>query len=169
MPRLHDYINEVRRANPGWKSSSRIRGRAAESYCAQNLRCVRCGSSDWLECATNERSRDQACAACEQSYQIKCKDVTQTAHNRIVAEGRIRLLGAEYNTTIRSIASNIDYFVLLYDSRRDFEIVGVVHVGHANVTRECVIPRRPLAASAKRAGWQGCNLEFRAFDFVSHN
>lgn len=155
---LQSYIDTVKSENPKWKSNSRIIGRAGELYCCYNLKCVTCKSLDWLECKTNEKSKDQICKNCSKKYQIKCKSVNEKQYTDILKNKKIKCLGGEYNTTLKSIEENIDYIFLLYDKK--YKILDVISIEHTNVKEENIIARKPLSQTAKRAGWQGCYLHF---------
>ena len=79
---FNDAINEVKKRKPLWSSKSRIIGRAGEIFCCKNIKCVECNSGDWLECVTNEKSKDQICKKCGKNYQIKCKNINEKSYNK---------------------------------------------------------------------------------------
>jgi hypothetical protein len=151
--------------NTEWKSVSRIIGRAGEIYCCNKLKCPNCNSKEWIECDVNKKSKDQICKICNKNYQIKCKKITTGQHTKIITSKKVKMIGAEYNTTLKSLDENIDYIVMLYD--KNYFIIDVLNIKSQNLTKENIIPRTPLSKNAKRGGWQGCNLIFNNFESLN--
>jgi len=162
---LQNAIDTVKKQNPLWKNNSRIIGRASEIYCCIHMKCTECNSSDWLECITNEKSKDQICNTCKKQYQIKCKKTTPKQCNTIKTSQIFKTIGAEYNTTLKSIGEGIDYIIILYDKNND--ILDILHIKSEDITRDNIIPRNKLSETARRAGWQGCNLSFTNVRFIN--
>tara|TARA_B100000767_G_C19705943_1_gene510538 strand:+ start:818 stop:1285 length:468 start_codon:yes stop_codon:yes gene_type:complete len=150
---------------PLWKNNSRILGRAAEIYSYENIKCVNCNELNWFECVTNEKSKDLVCKTCGQKYQIKCKNTTEKSYDNIKKNNIFKTVGAEYNTTLKSIDYQIDYIIILYE-KVEKSILDIIHIKSSNITSDNIIPRNPLSDNARRAGWQGCNLHFTNFDFI---
>lgn len=44
--------------------------------------------------------------------------------------------------------------------KQSYKILNVLYITNENVNSSCIIPRKPLSSTAKRAGWQGCNILF---------
>jgi len=164
---LEQEIENVKNEHSEWKSKSRIIGRSGEKYCLKNLKCPLCNSSDWLECVTNEKSKDQICKQCKKKYQIKCKNINEKQCKKISENSKLKILGSEYITTKKSIEDNIDYIIILYNSKANYRILEIIHINSKNITDLNIIPRKPLSKKAKRAGWQGCYLEFTKFNSLS--
>tara|TARA_Y100000385_G_scaffold218810_1_gene228172 strand:- start:1478 stop:1984 length:507 start_codon:yes stop_codon:yes gene_type:complete len=163
---LEFYINKVKEQNPLWKNNSRIIGRAAEIYSCEKIKCIKCNEMNWLECNVNEKSKDQICKNCGKKYQIKCKNISEKSYNNIKKNDEFKTIGAEYNTTLKNIENQIDYIIILYKKINN-DILGIIHIKSDNITYNNIIPRKPLSNSAKRAGWQGCNLHFTNINFIN--
>lgn len=161
---LQDYIDEVKLENPLWKSKSRIIGRAGEIFCCNCMKCIKCDSSNWLECITNEKSKDQICIKCNKKYQIKCKNITEKQYNNIMSSKIFKTIGAEYNTTLKSVEEKIDYIIILYDKK--YKILDILHINSDNINCNNIIPRKKLGPNARRAGWKGCYLNFTDFNCI---
>jgi len=145
---LHACIDNVNK-HKKWKSASRIVGEACELYVLENCSCKRCGEK--LEkCKTNEKSRDLVCSGCQQNYQVKAKKYTKNIKETI------KLIGAEYNTTMKSFNDNIDYIIVLY---LDSEAKQILYSNYESISKNSIIPRNPLGPTAKRSGWQGCYIK----------
>lgn len=72
------------------------------------------------------------------------------------------ILGSEYNTTLKSILSNIQpSLILLHYNLDRWSVEDLTLVHRACITSSCVIPRTPLRETAKRAGWQGCLISLK--------
>ena len=161
---LNDIIRQVKENN-NWKSESRIVGEACEEYIKNNIKCVRCNHNNFEKCKTNEKSKDLICIECSQNYQIKAKSVTQKEINNIKNENSFKTLGGEYLTTINNINENIDYLIILYE-KQSYAVKNILYIKNENITSDCIIPRNPLSSTAKRAGWQGCNILFTNIQII---
>ena len=163
---LQPQIDKVKEHFPLWKSNSRIIGRAAEIYCCEKLQCRNCNEMNWLECIVNAKSKDQICKTCGKKYQIKCKNTTEKLYNNSKKTREFKTIGAEYNTTIKSIEDEIDYIIILY-KKVNYDILDIIHIKSDDITCNNIIPRKPLSNNAKRAGWQGCHLHFTNIRFMT--
>ena len=145
----------------GWSSPSKIIGEAVED-CIITLPCQICNEVSLSKCKVNEKSKDVKCEKCLAQFQIKA-----TKHKSSNSSS-LKLLGAEYNTTLSSIKeNNIHYLILLYSvSDNKYVINDVIFIDKENINESCIKPRKPLSANAKRAGWQGCNLEFNNYKSI---
>jgi len=57
--------------------------------------------------------------------------------------------------------STIDYLLIEYD--KDLSKINSIYWNRASdFGKNNVIPRNPLSQNARRAGWQGCTLVFKA-------
>ena len=71
-----------------------------------------------------------------------------------------RVLDGEYRTFVNAIAShdNPNLLLLNYDRPR-MVVTGLHAIPRYALSRLIVIPRKPLGPFARRAGWQGCNID----------
>jgi len=46
------------------------------------------------------------------------------------------------------------------------KIINILYVKNENINSDCIIPRKPLSITAKRAGWQGCNILFNNIEII---
>jgi type II restriction enzyme len=141
-----------------WKSVSRIVGESVEDIVI-TLPCPICKEKSLEKYKANEKSKDVKCNTCNSQIQIKATKYSKTPKTCL------KLLGAEYKTTCESITQNtVHYLVILYSVRGDiYRINDICFIDHVNISNSCVIPRKPLSSTAKRAGWQGCTLVFNTF------
>ncbi len=140
-----------------WTSASRIVGEAVED-CVTTIACPICGEKGLQKYKANEKSKDVKCEKCDCQIQIKATKFSKKK------QSSLKLLGAEYKTTCTSIKEKIHYLVIQYSFIGDtYTIHDIFFVDHSNINESCVIPRKPLSATARRAGWQGCMLVFDTF------
>ena len=105
------------------------------------------------------------CKNCNQKYQIKAKSATQKEINNITTTKTFKTIGGEYSTTINNINENIDYLIILYE-KHSYKIKSILYIKSDNININCIMPRKPLSLTAKRAGWQGCNLLFNNIEIL---
>lgn len=161
---LNELILQVKENN-NWKSESRIVGEACEYYIKNNVKCVRCFDNNFEKCKTNEKSKDLICINCHQKYQIKAKSATQRQVNNIKDKNTFNTIGGEYLTTLHNINEKIDYLIILYE-KQSYKIINILYIKNENITSNCIKPRKPLSITAKRAGWQGCNISFNDIQII---
>jgi type II restriction enzyme len=155
---LNKIVSQVKENN-NWKSESRIVGEACEYYIKNNIKCVRCDDNNFEKCKPNEQSKDLICISCNQKYQIKAKCATQKQVNNIKNKNSFNTIGGEYSTTLKNINDQIDYLIILYE-KQSYKIINIFYIKNENINSNCIMPRKPLSITAKRAGWQGCNILF---------
>ena len=161
---LNEIISQVKKDN-NWTNESRIVGEACEYYIKNNIKCVKCNDKNYEKCKTNEQSKDLICISCNQKYQIKAKYTTQKQVNNIKNKNTFKTIGGEYSTTLKNINEQIDYLIILYE-KQSYKIINILYINYENINSNCIIPRKPLSITAKRAGWQGCNILFHNIQFV---
>lgn len=119
-----------------------------EAWVVENILCPNCGGT--LErYSSNTKSKDVFCMLCKEEYQVKS---SRTRFSN-------RIIGAEYNTTLRSVKSGQHpSLMLLHYSQQNMEVVDVQIIHRSCITPSSIIPRHPLGYNARRAGWQGCMI-----------
>jgi type II restriction enzyme len=135
-----------------YHNASQVARVTSEAWTGENLRCPRCAGL-LLICAANTRTKDFDCCDCREPFQLK--SCTKKLDGKFV--------GAEYSTTMRSIASGQHpSLILLRYSKTTMSVLDVDYVHRSCITSQCITPRKPLTALARRAGWQGCVLDVNA-------
>jgi hypothetical protein len=136
----------------GYASKSQIAGLVSETWAEMNLYCVNCQNDALDRLPPNAPVADFECSACSARYQMKAKD------------GRFgnTLLGAAYAPTIEACRSHAmpEYVLIEFDSRFG-TVVFVDAVPGSAINENRIVARKPLAATAKRAGWQGCSIDLQ--------
>ncbi len=129
-----------------YTSASQISRIATESWTERYVYCPSCGL-DLTSYKQGMRVYDFYSSNCNEKFQLK-----SAAHP---FSGGI--LGFEYQTTLNSILMDKQpSFILPHYNRQRWMVEDLSLIHRACVTTSCIIARRPLAATARRAGWQGC-------------
>jgi type II restriction enzyme len=132
-----------------YKSFSQRARVATEAWGADNLYCPNC-SEDCLTCTPpNTPTVDYVCRGCNTAFQLK-------------SQGRpfsFRIADAAYRTMREAIRSNRtpNLFVMHYD-REKWAVCNVILIPHFAFSISAIEKRKPLSATARRAGWVGCNI-----------
>lgn len=132
-----------------YKSKSQIARVMTETWLANNMYCPRCGHSYISLFKNNMPVADFYCPDCLAEFELKSKD--GTIENKI--------LDGAYETMIQRILSdnNPDFFFLNY-SYSELLIKDFVIIPKHFFVPAIIEKRNPLSATARRAGWVGCNI-----------
>lgn len=130
-------------------SGTQVARVALETWASFNLYCLNCASDALDRLPNNAPVADFKCFVCERTYQLKAKD------------GRFgaTITGAAYKPTIEYIrlGKMPEHIFVEFDTRFK-TVVFVDAVPGRLITEDRVLPRKPLSETARRAGWQGCNI-----------
>lgn len=162
---LNKLVSQVKQNN-NWKSESRIIGEACEDYVKNKMKCIRCNNNNFEKYKKNEKSKDLICVSCNQKYQIKSKSATHKKVDNIKSKKKFKTIGGDYSTTLNNINDKIDYLIILYE-KQSYTILNILYITNENINSNCIIPRKPLSSTAKRAGWQGCNILFDNIQLIN--
>lgn len=130
-------------------SATQVARVALETWASFNLYCLGCASDALDPLPANTPVADFKCFVCERTYQLKTKD------------GRfgVRITGAAYQPTIDAVGrGEMPEHIFVEFDRRFNTVVFVDAIPGRLITADRVIPRKRLAATARRAGWQGCTI-----------
>lgn len=131
-----------------YTSKSQIVRVKTESWVSRAGYCLACQSDRILPTAANTQARDFECAACGHPYELKSS--SKPFGNRVVDGAFASMIG---RVESRSVPS---FLLLTYG--QDFAVTDLLAIHHSLITREVIQERRPLAQTARRAGWIGCNI-----------
>lgn len=121
-----------------------------ERWVADWMFCPNCGSPRLSQFPANSPLADFFCPACSDQYEVKSKN--GKSFGKSVADGA-------YDTKIARLKSNTNPNLLLlgYD-RTSREVRNVCVVPKHFFVPEIIQRRKPLAETARRAGWVGSNI-----------
>ena len=115
--------------------------------------CPNCGNDKINQLPANSPVADFLCGSCSEQFELKSQ---KTKFGSKVVDGAFR-------TMCERLASsdNPNLFLLNYDLGR-LAVTNLFVVPKHFFVREIIEKRKPLAATARRANWVGCNILLRA-------
>lgn len=132
----------------GYTNNSQIVRLLTEHWVLNNSYCPSCGELPLNEFENNRPVADFYCNHCKEEFELKSKSGNLS---NTIADGA-------YSTMIERInaENSPNFFFLTYTkhwSVKDFLIIPKQFF-----TSEIIVKRPPLAKTARRAGWVGCNI-----------
>ncbi|MEN6669732.1 DpnI domain-containing protein [Psychrobacter sp. B38] len=123
----------------------------SEAWVKENSYCPNCSEQPLTEFANGKPVADFYCAHCREQYELKSK---KAKLSNIVNDGA-------YKTMIERINSddNPSFFFLTYS--KECRVNNFLIIPKQFFTPDIIIKRKPLSATAKRAGWIGCKIDLR--------
>ena len=134
-----------------YKSPSQIIRVLSESWVANQGYCPNCNAEPLAEFANGKPVADFYCTNCSEEYELKSK---KAELSNIINDGA-------YDTMIERINSedNPSFFLLTYS--QEYRVNNFLIIPKHFFKSDMIIKRKPLSATAKRAGWVGCNIDLR--------
>jgi type II restriction enzyme len=133
----------------GYQSNSQIARILTENWVLKNSYCPSCGNSNLNEFENNRPVADFYCKNCSEEFELKSKSGKLS---NTITDGA-------YASMIERIhsANNPNFFFLTYS--KDWCVRDFLIIPKQFFTEEIIIKRPPLADTARRAGWIGCNID----------
>lgn len=132
-----------------YKSASQRARIGTEAWGALNFFCSACKSPKLEFAPRNAAALDYICPRCESPYQLKSQSKPFGS----------RILDSAYSEMRRAILTDRtpNLYVLHYDLTA-WAVRTVILIPHFAFAMSAIECRKPLAATARRAGWIGCNI-----------
>ena len=120
-----------------------------EDWVLREMYCPACGQKNLNDFPNNQPVADFYCGQCDEQYELKA---TKSKFGRKVNDGA-------YETMMARLRSNAvpSLMMLRYDLDR-FGVEDISVVPRQFFTPNLIEKRKPLAKTARRAGWVGCNI-----------
>ncbi|OGY31400.1 MAG: restriction endonuclease [Candidatus Andersenbacteria bacterium RIFCSPHIGHO2_02_FULL_45_11] len=120
-----------------------------EDWVNKQIYCPNCGKSDLGKYENNKPVADFFCKNCNEDYELKSKKDAIGA----------KIVDGAYGTMIDRLKStkNPNFFLLNY-SLQNFSVLNFFVIPKHFFVPEIIEKRKPLANTARRAGWVGCNI-----------
>ena len=134
---------------PAYFESAAQKARVATEGWARRVGCPNCGASTLDRLPNNSPVADLRCPNCPEEYELKSK------------RGRFgpRVTDGAFSTMRqRLVARNNPNLMLLAYDAVTHEATDVLVIPKHFFTLDLIEERPPLAATARRAGWIGCNI-----------
>jgi Dam-replacing family/Dam-replacing HTH domain len=113
------------------------------------LFCPNCGNSKISKFEINRPVADFFCASCSEEYELKSQ---KGKFGKKVLDGAFRTMCERL-----SASNNPSLMLMNYDLNR-LAVVNLFIVPKHFFVRKIIQERKPLASTARRAGWIGCNI-----------
>lgn len=135
-------------ANSYTSASQKVRI-LTENWVGKSVFCPNCGNLDISRYENNKPVADFYCKNCHEDYELKSKQKTLG----------LKLVDGAYRTMIERLTSshNPNFFLLNYDPS-SLEVMNFLVIPKHFFVPEIIEKREPLASTAQRAGWVGCNI-----------
>lgn len=146
MPWAHLGLREQAAVFESASQNARV---LTEGWVEHALFCPNCGAQPMARFTANRPVADFLCDACAEEYELKSQKARIGAR---VVDGAWATMQARLQAE-----NNPNLLVMRYDARRA-AVTDLIVVPKQFFTPEVIERRKPLAASARRAGWVGCNI-----------
>lgn len=132
-----------------YKSPSQKIRILSEDWVKNQLYCPNCGHQEIDNYINNKPVADFFCSNCSEDYELK------SSRNRFGS----KIVDGAYSTMIQRLSSitNPNFFLLRYDLL-NFSVQDLIVIPKHFFVPQIIEKRTPLSATARRAGWQGCNI-----------
>lgn len=121
----------------------------SESWVGNAIFCPNCGYRDIDKYPNNQPVADFYCSECKEEYELKSK--RDSIGNKIT-DGAFRTMIERLKSS-----NNPNFFFLNYDLR-NLTVLNFLVIPKHFFVPEIIEKRKPLAPTARRAGWVGCNI-----------
>lgn len=134
-----------------YSSNSQIIRVLTESWVRDNCYCPNCGKISLNEFENNRPVADFYCDSCFEQFELKSKKGIKVGN---------KIVDGAYKTMINRINSteNPNFFFLTYNKRK-WEVNNFLIIPKYYFISDIIEKRKPLAYNARRAGWEGCNID----------
>lgn len=132
-----------------YKSPSQIIRVLTENWVRKEIYCPNCGHIDINKDTNNKPASDFFCSNCKEDYELKSK---RNYFGKKITDGA-------YKTMTERLLDrdNPNFFFLNYNAT-DFKVSNFLVIPKHFFIPEMIEKRKPLAPTAKRANWVGCNI-----------
>jgi len=120
-----------------------------EGWVRNQVFCPNCGHPKINPFPANQPVADFFCANCKEEYELKSQ---KTKFGNRVTDGAFRTMCERL-----AASNNPNLFLLNYDIKQ-LSVINFFVVPKHFFVREIIEERPPLALTARRAGWIGCNI-----------
>ncbi len=136
------------RVGEAFKSPAQLARVISEDWAKRNLYCPVCTNDELTQTRNNTKALDFVCPSCVARFELKS---SKRWNSR-------RIPDAGYSAMMNAISNdrNPNLFVLHYDS--NWVVRNLLLVPSFFLTPSAIEKRNPLAATARRSGWIGCNI-----------
>jgi type II restriction enzyme len=140
---------EFDQTQTGYTSGAQKARAWTEQWVHEQFFCPNCGGPNISKFEINRPVADFFCASCGEEYELKSQ---KGKFGQKVVDGAFRTICERL-----SASNNPNLMLLNYDLKL-LKVVNLFIVPKQFFVREIIQERKPLATTARRAGWIGCNI-----------
>lgn len=142
-------INFNTKLAENYASSSQKARIMTESWVRKSIFCPNCGHLEVESYSNNKPVADFYCENCKEDYELKSKKKSIGT----------KIVDGAYSTMISRLqsANNPNLFILNYNLA-DYSVKNFFVIPKHFFVPTIIEKRKPLAQTARRAGWVGCNI-----------
>lgn len=134
----------------GYRSRSQQARVVTEAWGQRELFCANCESPFLKPTPNNSRAVDLVCPRCAAPFQLKAK---RGSIGRIIDDGA-------YTAMLAAVREDrTPNLVLMRYDWPAWTVVDLLLIPHFAFPESAIVKRKPLAPTARRAGWVGCNID----------
>lgn len=141
-------VDMAQSAGDGYKSGCQITRRISEQWGADNLFCAACDSDSVYRAPPNAKAIDFRCPRCNAGSQLKAG--RQWSERRVPDAGYAAMMAAVQSDSVPNL------LVLQYTEQ--WRVQNLMLIPSFLFNSSAIQKRKPLAPTARRAGWVGCNI-----------
>ena len=134
----------------GYNSKAQQARVVTENWAGNEMFCANCNSSSLSGTPANNRAIDFVCPQCSAPFQLKAKNgiIGRTVHD-----------GA-YSAMLQAVREDrTPNLLLMRYALPNWNVVDLILIPYFAFPESAIIKRKPLAPTARRAGWIGCNID----------
>jgi type II restriction enzyme len=120
----------------------------SEAWFLKNVYCLACDADSVKQTSANTRATDFVCPKCSHSYELKA---FQHRPHSSLPDGA-------FESMMQRVTAGTAPTLCLLERTADWQIRGLTAIHSSFLVPEVVEKRPPLAKTARRAGWVGCNI-----------
>jgi type II restriction enzyme len=132
----------------GYRSGCQIARRVSEQWGVENLYCAACDCNEVDRAPANTKAIDFTCRQCAAGYQLKA--------GRRWNERRVPDAG--YAAMMEAVESDSVPNLLVLQYSLAWRVENLLLIPSFLFSSSAIEKRKPLAPTARRAGWIGCNI-----------
>ena len=133
-----------------YKSATQQARVVTEAWASRELYCPNCLAPALDPTPVNCQATDFICPACASPFQLKSSK----------AKIGIKVPDGAYQSMLSAIRENrTPNLLLLSYKQMTWQVTDLLIIPHFAFSEQAILPRKPLAATARRAGWIGCNID----------
>ncbi len=132
----------------GYTSRSQQARVMTESWVASHFFCPNCGDFPLKKYPNNQPVADFVCGKCNEDYELKSKQGVFGS----------KMVDGGYQTMMDRLAGSRNPNFLLLNYTQSCQVSDFCIVPKHFIVPDLIEKRKPLAATARRAGWIGCNV-----------